>query len=233
MQKNPDIMVSPGVIKPLQDFRNILQDSRYLLPLYPSSMLLATEIELTVDVPYVFHTLPTLIKLSYDPHVSGGFGPFSFGPLYRASAGNMKFRVGIKENRIVLTIPGTQLIGYVCDVVPKHSTKVTERSRRSVNTFDSAQGESEFDQWLFSKRNNPSTEGRVEGRQFLKDTGDDTQQYSFHSLKSKEDNNEEKQKNFETLIAPSLPLKDTHSNSETSVHYHFSTNISMRHGNTP
>ena len=84
-------------------------------------MLLATEIELTVDVPYVFHTLPTLIKLSYDPHVSGGFGPFSFGPLYRVRAGNMmKFRVEVKESKIKLMIPGTQLIGYVCDVVPKH-----------------------------------------------------------------------------------------------------------------
>ena len=225
-------MVSPGAIKPLQNFRNILQDSGYRLPLYPSSMLLATEIELTIDVPYVFHTLPTLIKLSYDPHVSGGFGPFSFGPLYRASAGNMKFKVGIKENKIVLTIPGTQLIGYVCDVVPKHPTKVRERSRRSMYNFDSAQGESEFDQWLFSKRNNPSTEGR----QFIKKTGDETQQYTFHSLTGREDNNEEgKLKNFEMLIAPSLPLKDTHSYSQTSERlYHFSTNTTtMRHGNTP
>ena len=114
-------MVSPGDIHPPKLFRDTIKNTTYRLPLYPSSMLLATEIELTIDVPYVFHTLPTLIKLSYDPHVSGGFGPFSFGPLYRARAGNMmKFRVEVKESKIRLMIPGTQLIGYVCDVVPKH-----------------------------------------------------------------------------------------------------------------
>lgn len=160
---SPDnILVSPGDIHPPKVFRDTIKNTTYRLPLYPSSMLLATEIELSVHVPYVFHTLPTLIKLSYDPHVSGGFGPFSFGPLYRASAGNMlKFRVGVNEGKITLMIPGTQLIGYVCDVVPKHPREpilreplfFEGRKRRSVDGIQNdLSTDSDFDQWLYSKK---------------------------------------------------------------------------------
>ncbi|CAI8035383.1 hypothetical protein GBAR_LOCUS19865 [Geodia barretti] len=113
-------MVSPGIMR---EFQDIIKNSTYQLPLYPTTLLLATDIELTVDVPFIFHTLPTLIKFSYDPHITGGFGPFSFGRLHRASAGDMKFRVGVRDNKISITLPGTQLIGYVCDVVPQHPSK--------------------------------------------------------------------------------------------------------------
>ena len=150
-------MVSPGDVHPPKLFRETIKNGTYSLPLYPSSLLLATDIELTVDVPFIYHTLPTLIKLSYDPHITGGFGPFSFGPLHRQRAGNMKFRVGIRDSKITITLPGTQLIGYVCDVVPQHPKEAGYRLRRSVhskNGFrDLPSTESDTDQWLLVKKN--------------------------------------------------------------------------------
>ena len=168
MQADPAISVSPGEIFPPQRFREIIENGTYQLPLYPSSLLLATDVELTVDIPFIFHTLPTLIKLSYDPYVSGGFGPFSFGPLHRGSAGNMKFRVGVRENKISITLPGTQVIGYVNDVVPKHPREIG-RKRRSIDSMardGSPLTESDFDQWLFSKK---TKDGYVPSGLFHKD----------------------------------------------------------------
>ena len=158
MQKDSEIFVSPGTSS---DFRDMVKNGSYQLPLYPTSLLLATDIELTVDVPFIFHTLPTLIQLSYDRHISGGFGPFSFGPLHRASAGDMKFRVGVRDNKIAITLPGTQLIGYVSDVVPQHPIPATaDRSRRSTDEdLSSSNTGSEFNEWLFTKRKSTSFPG--------------------------------------------------------------------------
>ena len=153
-QVDPDVMVSPGDIHSPEFFRETIKNGTYHLPLYPSSLLLATDIELTVDVPFIYHTLPTLIKLSYDPHVTGGFGPFSFGSLHRARAGNMKFRVGIRDSEIIITLPGTQLIGYVCDVVPQHPKETVHRIPRSVrakNGFHDLPF-TESNQWLLVKK---------------------------------------------------------------------------------
>ena len=154
MQVDPDVMVSPGGVHPPELFRETIKNGTYRLPLYPSSLLLATDIELTVDVPFIYHTLPTLIKLSYDPHITAGFGPFSFGSLHRARAGNMKFRVGIRDSKITITLPGTQLIGYVCDVVPQHPKETVYQIPRSIHAKNGFHDfpSTESDQWLFVKK---------------------------------------------------------------------------------
>ena len=68
----------------------------------------------------------------------------------------MKFRVGITDNKITITLLATQLIGYVCDVVPQHpreTVKLCHSKACSVYNFhDALSTESEFDQWLFSKK---------------------------------------------------------------------------------
>ena len=204
-------MVSPGIISGFQD---ILKSSTYQLPLYPTTLLLATDIELTVDVPYVFHTLPTLIKFSYDPHITGGFGPFSFGPLHRASTGNMKFRVGIRDNKISITLPGTQLIGYVCDVVPQHPKENAHRDRRSTDFFSSNSKE-EFNEWLFSRRKSP--------------------QHLFHSetqdpkpIPITTNTNHLPDDKDQVLISPTHPANHILNPGErVSAHYSFSTNSSF------
>ena len=204
--------MSPGEVEPAQNFRSILENGTYSLPLYPTSLLLATDIELTVDVPFIFHTLPTLIKLSYDPHITGAFGPFSFGPLHKASVGNMKFRVGIRENKILITLPGTQLIGYVSDVVPQHPREthsLLSRAARSVSSqFNVHATESEFDQWLFSKK---SKEIKIEEDGSLhKDTKSHADKQSVPNSPSLENvNSIQDTLSLETLsmlITPTVPL---------------------------
>ena len=157
-------------------------------------------------------TLPTLIKLSYDPHITGGFGPFSFGPLHKASVGNMKFRVGIRENKILITLPGTQLIGYVSDVVPQHPREthsLLSRAARSVSSqFNVHATESEFDQWLFSKK---SKEIKIEEDGSLhKDTKSHADKQSVPNSPSLENvNSIQDTLSLETLsmlITPTVPL---------------------------
>ena len=221
MQVSPDEMVSPGDVHPPEFFREVVKNGTYRLPLYPSSLLLATDIQLTVGVPFVFHTLPTLIKLSYDPHISGGFGPFSFGPLHKASAGNMKFRVGITDNKITITIPATQLIGYVCDVVPQHPKETVNLGRRrprSVYNFhDALSTESEFDQWLFSKK---SKELPLQEGLFHKDfKTTDIQTEMPHKLPLDIKRAKESTESLAMLITPTIPLETKIHVSDISVYY--------------
>ena len=208
-------MVSPGVSS---EFREIIENGSYQLPLYPTSLLLATDVELTVDIPFIFHTLPTLIKLSYDPYVSGGFGPFSFGPLHRGSAGNMKFRVGVRENKISITLPGTQVIGYVNDVVPKHPRETVRRDRRSSDEIISGSDtSSEFNDWLYSKRKSAS----------LTDGPSDNELQNLDSvfLPTKIDAAEQ----LRLLIAPTHSANDVHNRHDMamSAQYGYSTNSSL------
>ena len=200
-------MVSPGVT---ENFHRRLENGTYSLPLYPTSLLLATNIELTVDVPFIFHTLPTLIKFSYDSHVTGGFGPFSFGPMHEGSTGNIKFRVGVRDNKISITLPGTQLIGYVSDVVPQHPRETNLRDRRSIPQ----EIESQFDQWLFMNRKKASTD---EEHSHINEDND--------SLKWKQENDGEDIKHLELLISPSHSSHKLHS-SNNDISMGFSTNSS-------
>lgn len=187
----------------------LINDS-YQLPLYPSTLILATNIQLTVEVPFVFHTLPTLVRLSYDPHVNGGFGPFSFGPLFKASSESIKFRVAVQDSKVTITIPGTQLVGFVCDVVPQHPREVVDRGRRSSrsveNSGDVHTAGSQFDQWLFAKDREASLRDQLFHKQ-LKDS-----EISSGSL-GKAANNEHAEAAVEslaTLITPTLPLESMH-----------------------
>ena len=209
MQVTPDVMVSPGDIHPPELFRETIKNGTYHLPLYPSSLLLATDIELTVDVPFIYHTLPTLIKLSYDPHITGGFGPFSFDPLHRARAGNMKFRVGIRDSKITITLPGTQLIGYVCDVVPQHPKETVHRIPRAVHTNNGFHNlpSTESDQWLFVKKSR-------ERQLFQKDSKPAASQQEPLQNDGVEDATE----SLALLITPTAPL-----NTATLSLYHNST----------
>ena len=206
--------MSPGIV---DDFRQSLKNDTYQLPLYPTSLLLATDIKLSVDVPFIFHTLPTLIKLSYDPHVAGGFGPFSFGQMYKGNTGGMKFRVGIRDNKLSITLPGTQLIGYVCDVVSKHPREPHTRHRRTTRSV-LQEGESQFDQWLFKKMKKASTSKDL-------DFNDADNHKLFGSLVSSvgEHINEHVDLSQQLRISPTHPL---HS-SIVSTEYSFSSNSSI------
>ena len=78
--------------------------------------------------------------MSYDQYMSGGFGPFTFGTMFKASTGRMKFRVSVRNNNIIVTLPGTQLIGYMCDVIPPYplEPEIVKRKKRfiKVDSFE-------------------------------------------------------------------------------------------------
>lgn len=160
LQSNHSILVSPGEIQPPKKFREIVENDTYLLPVYPSSMFLATNIKLTVNSPFPFFVLPTLLRMSYDHYLRGGFGPFTFGTMFRASTRRIKFRVSVRNNNIVITLPGTQLIGYLCDITPQHplEPEAVKREKRA-NSFEADDKEdltnikysNKFNRWLSLK----------------------------------------------------------------------------------
>lgn len=64
--------------------------------------------------------MPSLLKMSYDRTFRGGFGPFVIGGKpFPGDISNVTFLVEQRDTDILMTLPGAQLIGYVCSVVPK------------------------------------------------------------------------------------------------------------------
>ena len=142
----------------------------------------------------------------------------------------MKFRVGIRDSKITITLPGAQLIGYVCDVVPQHPKEAVyqrHRTCRSVTNYHSK--DSEFEQWLFCKMNRLSTHENL----FLKESGDhNAPQNSFPSSVSGDttSHSEDVTKHLELLITPTHPLDEVQTNSVMLPHYNISTNTSSMYG---
>lgn len=81
------------------------------LPLYPSSLLLATDVEVSIGG---LGDVSPLYPLAYEPVVTGHFGPFSFGYMFRTADRRVKFRVDRRKEAALLYFPGTHLIGYLC-----------------------------------------------------------------------------------------------------------------------
>lgn len=138
----------------------------YQLPLYPSSILLATDIKLHIQTPFPLHSLPTLLRMSNDDHIHGGFGPFQFGEVFPSKMGRIKFRVEVHNDLLVITLPGTQMIGYVCDIVPRFPVEVRNNVRERRSTLSILEKENEknttvLEKWLVSKK------GRVKGLNHL------------------------------------------------------------------
>lgn len=81
------------------------------LPLYPSSLLLATDVEVSIGG---LRDISPLYPLAYEPVVTGQFGPFSFGYMFHTADRGVKFRVEPQKEAALLYFPGTHLIGYLC-----------------------------------------------------------------------------------------------------------------------
>ena len=156
MQANRSTLVSPGPLSPPTSFQESLTNGTYEFPLYPSSLLLATNIKLNIRTPFPFYSLPTLLKMSSDDHIQGGFGPFRFGNLFPSRMGKIKFRAEVYNNELAITFPGTQLIGYLCDIVPKFPKEVeSKRYRRfslPLSANDDGKKTHTLEKWLVSKK---------------------------------------------------------------------------------
>ena len=93
--------------------------------------------------------------MSSDDHIRGGFGPFRFGDLFPSKMGKIKFRVEVHHDNLVITIPGTQTIGFLCDIVPNLPVEAkTVRYRKSASTFDKedAKNTNLLAKWLMSRK---------------------------------------------------------------------------------
>ena len=155
LQTNQSVLVSPGRMSSPTNFRDTLTNQSFQLPLYPSSLLLATDIKLHIETPFPFYSLPTLLKMSSDDHIRGGFGPFRFGHVFRSKMGKIKFRVEVHHDNLVITIPGTQTIGFLCDIVPNFPVEAkTVRYRKSASTFEKedAKNTNLLAKWLMSRK---------------------------------------------------------------------------------
>ncbi len=106
--------------------------------------------------------------MSSDDHIHGGFGPFQFGKVFPSKMGRIKFRVEVQNNVLVITLPGTQVIGYVCDIVPKFPVEVRSsgiRERRSTLPI-SEKKKTVLEKWLVSKKGRMKELNHLPSRDF-------------------------------------------------------------------
>ncbi len=148
--------MSPGTAYSPVKFRESFANDTFLFPIFPSSMLLATNIKLSVYTPFPYFVLPPLLRMSFDHYVFGGFGPFVFGQNFKSLTGTMKFSVSVRDSNIEIHFPGTQLVGYMCDIVPRHPLEQSSGNKRDRRfAKDNAYREElndRFKQWLSLER---------------------------------------------------------------------------------
>ena len=110
--------------------------------------------------------------MSTDDHIHGGFGPFQFGKVFPSTMGRIKFRVEVQNNLLVITLPGTQVIGYVCDIVPKFPVETRSgsvRERRStlpITENENKKKTTVLEKWLVSKKGRIKELNRLPSRDF-------------------------------------------------------------------
>ena len=117
-------MVSPGPLTPENYFHEVVSKGKYLLPEYPSSFIIASNIkilftELGIDSNETEDILNVLMKYAYANTLTGGYGPFTFAPVGHVRKDPHNFRVERKNGGILVSLPSAQVIGYVTTVVPK------------------------------------------------------------------------------------------------------------------
>ncbi len=64
-------------------------------------------------------TKQTALTASVSASVKGGWGPISFGGSTESSASYSHSQASSTADGLSVQIPGAQIIGYYCDVVPK------------------------------------------------------------------------------------------------------------------
>ena len=109
--------------------------------------------------------------MSNDDHVHGGFGPFQFGEVFPSKMGRIKFRVEVHNDHLVITLPGTQMIGYLCDIVPRFPVELRSsvRERRSTLLVPEKDKATILEKWLVSKKGKTKETNHLSSAHFQKD----------------------------------------------------------------
>ena len=122
IQKEKTKPISPGYMKERDFYDEVTKNTTdwppYLLYQYPTAFLLARDI--TMDFIGLSNEakLAALISSS-GPSFQGNYGPISFGGSVSASGSYNHMQVLSTPNGVKVYIPGAQIIGYYCDVIPK------------------------------------------------------------------------------------------------------------------
>ena len=122
VQGKRDKPISPGYMKEEDFYKEVTKDSTYgplyQLYQYPTAFLLAKDI--TMDfIGLSDETKHTALASSFGASLLGSYGPISFGDPIPASGSHSHMQASPTANGLKVYIPGAQIIGYYCDVVPK------------------------------------------------------------------------------------------------------------------
>jgi hypothetical protein len=113
-QNNPDVkseMINDGAMPP-----------KGLLPAYPTSMVFVRNLKLRMGKSKAFQDFMDEQKSkSTEAGGSASFGPFSLGGggSYSSASGNKKKSSGYSYSSEGMDVPGMQVIGFKCNVMPK------------------------------------------------------------------------------------------------------------------
>ena len=125
LQQKTDSLVSPGFM-PEKDFFNEIKGTsgafKYLLSQYPTAFLLAKDVSMEFS-GLDASTKQSALTVSVGVSVKGGWGPVSFGGSTSASGSSSQMQASSTADGLKIDIPGAQIIGYYCDVVPKFPAK--------------------------------------------------------------------------------------------------------------
>ena len=95
-----------------------LEHGKYLLYQYPTAFLLAKDVTMEFS-GLDAKTKQTALSTSFGVSAKGGYGPFTFGGSSSTSTSSNNMRASSTADGLKIEIPGAQIIGYYCDVVPK------------------------------------------------------------------------------------------------------------------
>ena len=114
---NSEDRVSPGYMVE-QKFYDEVMKNKYLLYQYPTAFLMAKEVTLEFS-GLDASTKSTALSTSVGVAAKGSYGPITFGGSTSMSGSHSSMRASSTANGLKVEIPGAQLIGYYCDIVPK------------------------------------------------------------------------------------------------------------------
>ena len=64
-------------------------------------------------------TKRSALSYSFGTAAKGSYGPFTFGGSTSISGSHSSMKASSTANGLKIDIPGAQIIGYYCDIVPK------------------------------------------------------------------------------------------------------------------
>ena len=123
LQQRASTPVSPGPL--LERSFQELGNDQYLLYQYPTAFLLAKDVTMEFS-GLDADTKQSALSTSFGVSAKGGWGPFSFGGSSSTSTSSSNMRASSTADGLKIELPGAQIIGYYCDVVPKFPNPIIE-----------------------------------------------------------------------------------------------------------